>query len=183
MMCHRPGDWSKLSEFKQLLIIRALRPDRITNALQNFCERVMGSEFVNQEAFRADTVMAESSSSTPIFFILFPGYSPSKEIEIHANKQGRTVENGQLTLISMGQGQEAPAEAVLDRYIKEGGWVFLDNVHLMQGWIPRLERKLEVAAETAHPDFRCFFSAEPINGAPHAKIVPEVSAREDRLLP
>jgi hypothetical protein len=32
----------------------------------------------------------------------------------------------------MGQGQEGPAEAVLDRYTKEGGWVFLDNVHLMQ---------------------------------------------------
>jgi hypothetical protein len=56
---------------------------------------------------------------------------------------------------------------LLRRYIREGGWVFLDNVHLMQGWIPRLERKLEIAAETAHPDFRCFFSAEPINGAPH----------------
>ena len=36
----------------------------------------------------------------------------------------------------------------------------------LQGWIPNLERKLEVAAETAHADFRCFFSAEPINGAP-----------------
>ncbi len=71
------------------------------------------------------------------------------------------------------QGQEGPAEAILDKYTKEGGWVFLDNVHLMQGWIPNLERKLEIAAETAHPDFRCFFSAEPINGAPQAKIVPE----------
>lgn len=30
------------------------------------------------------------------------------------------------------QGQEGPAEAVLDKYTKEGGWVFLDNVHLMQ---------------------------------------------------
>ena len=30
------------------------------------------------------------------------------------------------------QGQEEPAEAVLDKYTKEGGWVFLDNVHLMQ---------------------------------------------------
>ncbi len=45
---------------------------------------------------------------------------------------GKSVENGQLTLISMGQGQEGPAEAVLDKYTKEGGWVFLDNVHLMQ---------------------------------------------------
>lgn len=42
-----------------------------------------------------------------------------------------------------------------------------------QGWISTLERKLEIAAESAHPDFRCFFSAEPINGAPQAKIVPE----------
>ncbi len=54
-------------------------------------------------------------SGTPIFFILFPGYSPSKEIEAYANKVGKSVDNGQLTLISMGQGQEGPAEAVLDK--------------------------------------------------------------------
>ncbi|MEW5298846.1 MAG: hypothetical protein WDW36_001923 [Sanguina aurantia] len=168
-----PGEWGKMSEFRQLLIVRALRPDRITNALQNFCERIMGPAYVNQDAFSAAVVMEESSCSTPIFFILFPGYSPSKEIEVHANKVGKSCANGKLTLISMGQGQEGPAEAVLDRYTKEGGWVFLDNVHLMQGWIPRLERKLEVAAESAHPEFRCFFSAEPINGAPMAKILPE----------
>jgi hypothetical protein len=168
-----PGEWSKLSEFRQLLIIRALRPDRITNALQNFCEHMMGPSYVNQDAFSPEAVYEESSSATPIFFILFPGYSPSKEMEIFANKRGYSVENGKLCLISMGEGQEKPAEAVLDKYTREGGWVFLDNVHLMQGWIPTLERKLEIAAETAHADFRCFFSAEPINGAPHAKIIPE----------
>lgn len=54
-------------------------------------------------------------SATPIFFILFPGYSPSKEIEQYAHKLGKTVETGDLTLISMGQGQEGPAEAVLDK--------------------------------------------------------------------
>eukprot|EP00891_Asterochloris_glomerata_P001316 jgi/Astpho2/1316/Aster-06188 len=141
-----PGEWSKISDFRQLLI--------------NFCEKRMGSRYVNQDAFSPPVVMSEASSSTPIFFILFPGYSPSKEIEAYAATVGKT-------------GQEGPAEAVLDKYTKEGGWVFLDNVHLMQGWIPNLERKLEVAAETAHADFRCFFSAEPINGAPQAKIVPE----------
>jgi hypothetical protein len=56
-------------------------------------------------------------SATPIFFILFPGYSPSKDIEVHARKLGKTVESGDLTLISMGQGQEGPAEAVLDRSV------------------------------------------------------------------
>lgn len=48
--------------------------------------------------------------------------------------------------------------------------MFLDNLHLMQGWIPRLERKLEIAAESAHPGFQCFFSAEPINGAPQVRL-------------
>ncbi len=81
-----PGEWGKMSEFKQLLIIRAMRPDRITNALQNFCEKVMGSHYVNQDAFNPAHVVEESTSSTPFFFILFPGYSPSKEVEQYANK-------------------------------------------------------------------------------------------------
>ena len=53
-----------------------------------------------------------------------------------------------------------------------------------QGWVPRLERKLEIASESAHPDFRCFFSAEPINGAPFANIVPEaiLQVRSNRCL-
>lgn len=177
-----PGDWGKPQpshdaevrrKFRELLIIRAMRPDRITNALSRFCELVMGAKYTNQPAFSCDAMMPESSSQTPIFFILFPGYSPSKEVEAYANKMGFSVERGNLTLISMGQGQERPAEAKLDQYIEQGGWVFLDNVHLMQGWIPRLERKLEIASDTAHKDFRCFISAEPINGAPFANIVPE----------
>ena len=54
-------------------------------------------------------------STAPLFFTLFPGYSPSKEIEVYARSVGHTPEAGSLTLISMGQGQEGPAEAVLDR--------------------------------------------------------------------
>jgi hypothetical protein len=41
----------------------------------------------SQDAFSAAVVAEESSNSTPIFFILFPGYSPSKEVEV----SGRVV--------------------------------------------------------------------------------------------
>lgn len=37
----------------------------------------------------------------------------------------------------------------------------LQNCHLMQSWVPKLERLLEVVQETAHESFRCFISAEP----------------------
>merc|ERR1711871_302763 len=54
-----------------------------------------------------------------------------------------------------------PAEAVVEQFAKEGGWVMLQNCHLMQSWVPKLERLLEIVQEGAHPDFRCFVSAEP----------------------
>lgn len=56
-----PGDWSRMSEFKQLLLLRALRPDRVAMALQHFCESAMGARYVNQEAFSPAAVLAESS--------------------------------------------------------------------------------------------------------------------------
>ena len=169
-----PGDWGqKLTSFQKLLIIKALKPDRLTSALSKFVEKIMGKQYTNQDTFDASKMMAETSASTPIFFTLFSGYSPSKEIEAISESFGHTIENGKLTIISMGQGQEGPAEAILDKYMESGGWVFLDNVHLMKAWLPRLERKLEVAAENGHMDFRCFLSAEPIAGNPFAKIIPE----------
>ena len=168
-----PGEWGKRSAFQQLLAMRAVRPDRVTAALAMFVEKTMGAAYTNQSPFRADEMIEETGPSTPIFFVLFPGYSPSAEIEQLAASRGKTVANGKLTLIAMGQGQEPVAEAVLDKYSEEGGWVFLDNVHLMQGWIPTLERKLEAAAEAGNGDFRCFFSAEPIASAPLARIIPE----------
>lgn len=81
-----PGEWGKLNDFKQLLILRALRPDRITSALLKFCETRMGAKYINEDAFDAAVMMTESTAASPIFFILFPGYSPSKEIEALANK-------------------------------------------------------------------------------------------------
>ena len=42
---------------------------------------------------------------------------------------------------------------------ESGGWVFLQNVHLMQTWLPSLDEKLEML--TPNKDFRVFISAEP----------------------
>lgn len=61
-----PGDWARLSEFKQLLLLRALRPDRVATTLQQFCESVMGARYVNQEAFSPQAVLAESSRYAPL---------------------------------------------------------------------------------------------------------------------
>ena len=48
----------------------------------------------------------------------------------------------------------------------------LQNVHLMQDWLPILERHLELLSEHSHEDFRVFLSAEP-PAFSYQKIMPE----------
>jgi dynein heavy chain len=170
-----PGDWQKkTSSFLKLLIVRALRTDRVTAALTAFIIEYMGERYMVQPPFSMEGTFEDSSSATPLFFVLFPGVDPGEAIEALGNKLGFTEVNGNFVSISMGQGQEKNGENVLDRYTREGGWAFLQNVHLMQGWLPMLERKLEIAQEIAHEDFRCFVTAEP-PGMPSQMLIPEGS--------
>eukprot|EP00163_Fabomonas_tropica_P016273 TRINITY_DN2925_c0_g1_i1.p1 TRINITY_DN2925_c0_g1~~TRINITY_DN2925_c0_g1_i1.p1 ORF type:complete len:4072 (-),score=1488.94 TRINITY_DN2925_c0_g1_i1:296-12511(-) len=165
-----PGDKSPpRTSFQKLLVIRALRPDRLAQAMTNFVRENLGDRYVEQGPFDVDATYAESNKATPIFFILFPGAQPVKDIEALAETQNMA---DRFVHISMGQGQEPVAEKWLDEFGKEGGWVFLDNVHLMQAWLPTLERKLEILADEGHEDFRCYYSAEP-HPNPLEKTVPE----------
>ena len=51
--------------------------------------------------------------------------------------------NAKFINLSMGQGQEQVALNHLGQAAKEGRWVFLQNIHLMQSWLKDLERELE----------------------------------------
>jgi dynein heavy chain len=155
------------SGFQKLCVIRAMRPDRMTTAMRDYVRTSMGDHYVDQEAFNLKDIFAESNKVTPIMFILFPGAQPVKDVEAMAKE--RKVK---LKTISMGQGQEPAAEAAFREMSTEGGWLFLDNVHLMSAWLPVLERLLEGLQESGHQDFRFFFSAEP-SANPLVSAVPE----------
>lgn len=162
------GEWAKLSDFRRLLILRALKPDRMPAALATLCERAMGAAYINQEPFTARTVLAErwaldnaaskrgssprgvqswgdvgrraylsgfasrfrlamvatwpfprcSSPGAPIFFVLFPGYSPSSQIEAYARTGGvGAVDLGCATAAhqTWGPGPRAPTKGMRTR--------------------------------------------------------------------
>lgn len=92
-----PLDWKKLEQmpFQKLLVIRCLRPDRITTALDNFIRRTLtnGDSFVDCDSTSSffqvlNSAYLDSSTTTPIFFILSPGANPVKDVELLAKKNG-----------------------------------------------------------------------------------------------
>ena len=132
----------------------------------------MGDEYVSEPPFDMPGTMEETSSSTPVFFVLFPGVDPTLWVEALGVEKGKTILNGLFANISMGEGQEEPAKNKMNELAVKGGWVMLQNVHLMQDWLPILERQMELLSETAHADFRIFLSAEPPPFS-YQKIMPE----------
>lgn len=177
-----PQVWSQLSPMQHLLLLRALRPDRVLAGLRAMVVSRLGESYVSEEPFMLSDCFASSSSCTPLLFVIFPGVDPSADIERMGTELGFTLANKRYVSISMGQGQEAQAESALLRLAKEGGWVFLQNVHLMQSWLPTLEKLLDVCADTGHSEFRCFLSAEPPHD-PLIRTMPEVRPSASFIFP
>ena len=155
-----PG-MKNIEQFDRLMVLRALRPDRLVVGLKVYVRGELGNDYVDQPPFDMNEAFQETSNTTPMFFVLFPGVDPTVWIEEQGEKEGFTIAKGNLVSISMGEGQESVAMTAMDRLAADGGWIFLQNLHLMEQWTPLMERKLEKLAETSHKDFRVFTNAEP----------------------
>lgn len=69
-----PGDYQKtIANFDRLILLRAMRPDRVTTALKSWIEEMMGKEYVFQRPFDMTATFQETSNRTPTFFVLFAG--------------------------------------------------------------------------------------------------------------
>ncbi|XP_060906749.1 dynein axonemal heavy chain 11 [Labrus mixtus] len=166
-----PLDWKNKSSLQKLIILRALRPDRITYTLRNFVEESMGTKYVEAVRLEFDKLYEDSGPSTPVFFILSPGVDPLKDVEKLGGKLGFSIDLGTLHNISLGQGQEKVAESVLKNASKIGHWVILQNVHLVARWLPFLDALLETTAMDSHPNFRVFITGEPAP-SPEQHVIP-----------
>lgn len=114
-----------------MLLLRALRPDRLSGALTQFVFENLGEAFIEQPPFDIFSTYKEMTPSTPVFFVLFPGVDPTPEVERVGKKNGITAAGGRFINISMGQGQEDIAINALKEAGKNGNWIMLQNLHLM----------------------------------------------------
>lgn len=167
-----PQEWKNKTEAEKLCIMRVLRPDRMTYALNVFIVTTFNSKYVEGRQVDFAVSYKESGPNVPVFFILSPGVDPLKDVEILGHKLGFTADRNNFHNVSLGQGQETVAENALDVGALEGHWVILQNIHLVKRWLPNLEKKLEQLGEMANSKFRVFISAEPPL-SPESHIIPQ----------
>ena len=167
-----PQEWKKKDALQRLCMMRALRPDRMIYAVQEFVEEKLGPKYITNKTVPFADSFEESGPSTPIFFILSPGVDPLKDVEALGKKLGYTAFNKNFHNISLGQGQEVVAEAAMEAASQKGHWVVLQNIHLVKTWLPSLEKKIEEQSVGANETYRLFLSADPAtNRANH--IIPQ----------
>lgn len=79
----------KLSEFQRVLVIQALRPDRLYSAIYLFVSHLLGVKTLNLEVLQLSKVIQESVPTEPILLLATSGNDPSFELkELAKNKVG-----------------------------------------------------------------------------------------------
>merc|ERR1712118_204484 len=118
-----PLDWKKLDNrpFQKLLVLRCLRPDRMTSALATWIRDALpdGRSYVDCDSglsFGAilESAFEDASNVTPIFFVLSPGADPVKEVEAMGKKLVQLQANVNYHNVAMGQGQDVVAMAKME---------------------------------------------------------------------
>jgi dynein heavy chain len=99
-----PRQFKEVDLFKRMILLRAFRPDRLTSALTMFVGEQMGERYVEQMPFDMTATFEETNNRLPVFFVLFPGYDPTVDVEKIGATMDISIANGKMINISMGQG-------------------------------------------------------------------------------
>lgn len=160
-------DWNEqLPPFPKLMLISILKPVDLMAAMTCYVGDTLGKEFVEAKTTSIASVYKDMTPSTPLIFILSAGSDPMSALQKYANEM-EFLEK--LQSISLGQGQGAAAEVLLNKGRNSGQWIYLQNCHLSISWMPALEsyvRDLTLGNFKVHPDFRLFLSSMPSKNFP-----------------
>ena len=158
------GGSEKMDSFKQLCVLRSLRPDKVVPGVMHYISQEIGHQYIEPPPFNMQECYDDSKCTTPLIFVLTPGAAPMTELQKLADELGF---GNKLFAISLGQGQGPIAENAIAEAQEKGSWVCLQNCHLCISWMPTLERICEEFSEDSlNSGFRLWLTSEPSSNFP-----------------
>ncbi|KAE9115561.1 Cytoplasmic dynein 2 heavy chain 1 [Phytophthora fragariae] len=158
----KSGSSGGLSAFQKLLVVQALRPDRLQSAIIHFICGVMQLKSLTPPSLDFKVIgTEEATNTTPVLLLTTAGADPSKELEEVATS---VVGKGHYFEVAMGGGQQEKALNLLKSTAEHGEWLCLQNLHLVIAWLPVLEK--EFSALNASHKFRLWLTTEPHDAFP-----------------
>ncbi|KAJ7313213.1 hypothetical protein JRQ81_004492 [Phrynocephalus forsythii] len=155
-----PGEWeNSCNQMQRMLVVRSLRPDRVSFCVTAFIVSNLGSQFIEPPVLNMKSVVDDSTTKTPLIFVLSPGVDPTSSLLQLAEQSGMSQ---RFHALSLGQGQAPIATRMIKDGVQQGNWVFLANCHLSLSWMPQLDKLVEqLQVEEPHPSFRLWLSSSP----------------------
>ncbi|XP_040400085.1 cytoplasmic dynein 2 heavy chain 1 isoform X2 [Cygnus olor] len=145
----------RISLFQQVLVVQAVRPDRLQSAMALFACKALGIKELSPSPLNLKRLYKETLEIEPILIIISPGADPSQELQELASVERETECYHQ---IAMGQGQADLAIQTLKECARNGEWLCLKNLHLVIPWLPVLEKELNTLQP--QPNFRLWLTTE-----------------------
>lgn len=68
------------------MVLKCLRPDKVTNSMQDFLTEYMGERFIEPQTSDLSAMYKESSPTTPLVFVLSTGTDPAADLYKFADK-------------------------------------------------------------------------------------------------
>lgn len=153
-----------INQFRKLMVIRAIRPDKLVPAVSKFITDFIGEFYIKPPTFELANIFLDSRNIAPLIFVLSPGADPLQALMKFAGSKNKNPDP-----ISLGQGQGPRAEAMIEAAKKEGEWVVLQNCHLATSWMSKLEKICEDFISEplkVHRDFRLWLTSYPSESFP-----------------
>jgi dynein heavy chain len=102
---------AQLSSFQKLMLTKVLRDEKLIYGIKKFVNACLGAAFIESPPFDLEGACNDSSNVEPIIFVLSAGADPIADLIALAKARGM---DARLKIISLGQGQGAIAERLLD---------------------------------------------------------------------
>ncbi|XP_070136648.1 dynein axonemal heavy chain 3 [Drosophila bipectinata] len=155
-----PAPLNTVNDMLYLIVLKALRPDKLVPAVRAFITRNLDRSFVEPPPFDLAASFADSSPKIPLVFLLSPGSDPMASLFMFAKQRNMY---DKLKTISLGQGQGPRAEKMIIEAARHGQWVVLQNCHVAFSWMGDLERICNDTTLTdgANHDYRLWCTSYP----------------------